>query len=94
MGDDSDKKSTMHLSGRKINRDDYNIFISGIQHAFGSQYGITDSHISAALRHYGKHLLNDDIDHINNINQTARQSRTTKTVIFEPISEEDDEEKE
>ena len=32
-------KKTMFLNNRKVNREDYNTFIQGIEHKFGSRYG-------------------------------------------------------
>ena len=82
----------MHLSNRKISREDYNIFIEGLHHVFGTTYGIVEEHIGKALRHYGQHLLSDEIDHLNVIDKknrpNTRQSITSP--IFEPAKDNDE----
>jgi len=79
---------TMNLSHKKILRDDYNIFLNGIQHIHGSSYGKTDLYISMALRHMGKHLLNDEIEHIQDINTRGDTHTKIKTTFIEPKEKE------
>lgn len=78
---------TMSLSGRKILRDDYNVFLDGIRHIHGTTYGKTDLYLSMALRHFGKHLLNGDIKHIQDINSRGDPTKI-KTTIIEPQQKE------
>ena len=81
----------MILNNRKISRDDYNIFLEGIHTAYGSQYGRITPNISRALRHFGQHLKNGDVDHITLLEKESHTSnrKSTRTVIFEPQPEED-----
>ena len=95
--DGNSTKTTMLLTNRKISREDYNIFLEGIHHAFGSQYGKIAPNIGKALRHYGLHLLNGDIEHIDQLEHEDRRTsvqKRRKTVIFEPapIQENSDDE--
>jgi len=83
----------MVLNNRKISQDDYNIFLEGIHATYGSSYGKIAVNISRALRHYGLHLLNDDLDHVVQTETDDRKTSSNKkrrTQIFEPAKPDDE----
>ena len=81
-----ERPKTIILGNRKIDREDYNIYLQGILHAFGSGKGNITKHIGHALRHYGVHLLQDDTEHIEHINKLSQRStrQNHQAPIFTP----------
>lgn len=82
-------RETMILGNRKINRTDYNIFIQGLHTAFGTSYGNIEENIGKALRHYGTHLINGELEIVDQTDHTSRRKdptakKPTSTVIFGP----------
>ena len=77
-------KTTL-LNNRKILTDDYNVFRRGVQETFGSLYGKINEHIGKALRHYGQHLIDDDNDHIEEIDKKSRSGKKAPKQTGTPL---------